>query len=119
MPTVQRTEIVEQQYIFYKENKEGKSGNGKSYLSDQVCKLGQLYIQRSRLQIFFGALTGYLTDLRSVSYMQYAHGAVSVYYCRTTHHQIGGIGCFFIKIRFDYGLIDHRFSGQVGLVYLQ
>ena len=86
VPAVQRTEIKVQQYIFYKEDKEGKSGNGKTDFTDQVRELGQLYIQRGRFQIFFGALACYLADFCGISHVQYAHGAVSVHHCCSAHH---------------------------------
>ena len=44
MPFVQCSEVEVEQYIFDKENKESESGNRKTDLSDQVGKLGQLYV---------------------------------------------------------------------------
>ena len=51
--------------------------------------------------------------------MQHAHGTMSIHYCSATHHQIGGISRFFIKISFYSSFINNRFSGQIGFVHLQ
>ena len=51
--------------------------------------------------------------------MQHAHGTMSIHHCSATHHQIGGISRFFIKISFYSSFINNRFSGQIGFVHLQ
>ncbi len=42
-----------------KEYEKSKTGNGKADLSDQVCKFGQLYVQRGGLEVVLCALPGY------------------------------------------------------------
>jgi len=64
-------------------------------------------------------LTGYLSNLSRITYLENAHRAVTVNYGSASHYQIGGVCRFFIEVLFYGCFVDNRFSRQIRFIYLQ
>ena len=118
MPAIQSSKIKIEYYIFYKENKESKPRYGKTDFTYQVSQLSQLDIKGRRFRALLCTLTCHFPNLRGISHTKYFHRSVTVDHSRATHHQIGGIRSFFIKIRLYRCFINYRLSGQVRFIHL-
>ena len=117
--SMESRERIYQYYIFNKENGKCQSGYRETDLTNQIGKLGKLYVQRSRLRTLFRTLPGYLSDFRIIPHTKHPHCSMTIYNRSTTQYTIGSICSFFIKISFYSRLTNYRFTSQIRFIDLQ
>ena len=100
-------------------NDKGGTCHGKTDLANQLGEAGKLYVQRCRFAALFRTLPCHFTDLGIISHAEYFHHSMPIDHRCSTHHFIGSISGFLIKIGFDDRLVYYRLSRKVRLVDLQ
>ena len=116
---MERCKIINQNYIFNKEDSKCKTGYRETDFSYEIGKFCKLNIQWGWLSTLLRTLAGYFPNFRSITYRLYTHNSMSINYRCSAQHTIGSISGFFIKIGFYNSLGNHRLTCKIGFVYLQ